>query len=60
MSHSVRYRSDALAAIHEGAQALYCMGAIDKAAMRQYDEMCLLQGEEVAATEDTVMVQPDS
>jgi putative transcriptional regulator len=35
------YRSDALAAVHETAEALHEIGAIDKQTMREFDEACL-------------------
>jgi putative transcriptional regulator len=38
---SKRYRSDALAAIHETMEALRDVGAIDKQTMRRFDEACL-------------------
>lgn len=38
---SKRYRSEALAAIHETMEALHEAGAIDKQTMRQFDEACL-------------------
>ena len=36
-----RYRSDALAAIHETMEGLHEIGAIDKQTMREFDEACL-------------------
>ena len=36
-----RYRSEAFAAIHESAEALHHVGAIDKVTMREFDESCL-------------------
>ena len=36
-----KYRSDALAAIHETMEALHEVGAIDKQTMREFDESCL-------------------
>jgi putative transcriptional regulator len=36
-----KYRSDALAAIHETMEALHEVGAIDKQTMREFDEACL-------------------
>ncbi len=36
-----RTKSDAFAAIHNSAQALHRVGAIDKATMRSFDEACL-------------------
>lgn len=38
---SKRYRSEALAAIHETMEALHEACAIDKQTMRQFDEACL-------------------
>ena len=39
MTH--KYRSEALAAVHETAEALRDIGAIDKQTMREFDEACL-------------------
>lgn len=36
-----KYKSDASEAIHSSASALYSIGAIDKATMREFDESCL-------------------
>ena len=36
-----KYRSEALAAIHETMEALHEVGAIDKQTMREFDEACL-------------------
>lgn len=36
-----KYRSDAMAAIHETMEALRDSGAIDKQTMRRFDEACL-------------------
>lgn len=38
---SKRYRSDAMASIHETMEALHNLGAIDKETMRHFDESCL-------------------
>lgn len=38
---SKKYRSDALAAIHETMEALHDIGAVDKQTMRHFDESCL-------------------
>jgi DNA-binding transcriptional regulator YiaG len=38
---SKKYRSDAMAAIHETMQALRDVGAIDKKTMRRFDVACL-------------------
>jgi putative transcriptional regulator len=35
------YKSDLMAAIHEDAQALFRVGAIDKKTMRKFDNACL-------------------
>src|SRR5579871_5573366 len=36
-----KYRSDAMAAIHETMEALHEIGAIDKRTMRSFDDACL-------------------
>lgn len=36
-----RYKSEAMAAIHEGMTSLYEVGAVDKKTMREFDEACL-------------------
>ena len=36
-----RYRSEAFAAIHETAEAMYRVGGISKTTMREFDESCL-------------------
>jgi putative transcriptional regulator len=36
-----RYKSDALAAVHETAQGLADAGVMDKQTMKAFDEMCL-------------------
>ncbi|MDR3054099.1 MAG: DNA-binding transcriptional regulator [Zoogloeaceae bacterium] len=36
-----KYRSDALAAIHETMEALHEIGAVDKLTMRRFDVACL-------------------
>ena len=36
-----RYRSEALAAVHETMEALHDVGAIDKRTMRRFDVACL-------------------
>src|SRR5579863_1256122 len=38
---SKKYRSDALAAIHETMEALHDVGAIGKQTMRSFDDACL-------------------
>jgi putative transcriptional regulator len=49
-----KYRSDALAAVHETMAALQDIGAIDKQTMRRFDDACLtpirpMQPEEIKA-----------
>jgi len=44
---SRKYRSDAFAAIHEAAEALHHVGAINKVTMREFDEACLETVEEI-------------
>jgi putative transcriptional regulator len=51
---SRKYRSDAMAAIHETLEALDEVGAVDKQTMRRFDDACLtpirvLKPEEVRA-----------
>lgn len=36
-----KYRTDALASIHETMEALHEVGAIDKQTMREFDDACL-------------------
>lgn len=36
-----KYRSEALAAIHETMEALHEVGALDKQTMREFDDACL-------------------
>lgn len=38
---SRKYRSEAMAAVHETMEALHEIGAIDKQTMRHFDEACL-------------------
>ena len=38
---SKKYRSDAMAAVHETMEALHSVGAIDKQTMRRFDKSCL-------------------
>jgi len=38
---SKKYRSDAMAAIHETMEAFHKVGAIDKQTMRRFDDACL-------------------
>jgi putative transcriptional regulator len=55
---SKKYRSDAMAAIHETMEALHDVGAIDKQTMRHFDAACLtpirsLKPEEIKAIRET-------
>ncbi|WP_433737461.1 helix-turn-helix domain-containing protein [Pseudomonas putida] len=38
---SKKYKSEIAESIHESASALYAIGAISKATMREFDESCL-------------------
>lgn len=38
---SKKYRSDAMASVHETMEALHNIGAIDKQTMRRFDDACL-------------------
>lgn len=38
---SKKYRSEAMAAVHETMEALHEIGAIDKQTMRRFDDACL-------------------
>ena len=40
MAHRT-YKNDLFATIHEDAQALFRVGAIDKKTMKEFDDMCL-------------------
>jgi putative transcriptional regulator len=44
-----RYRSDALAAVHETAQGLAEAGVMDKRTMKAFDDMCLTPIEPLGA-----------
>jgi putative transcriptional regulator len=46
-----KYRSDALAAIHETMEALHEVGAVDKQTMREFDAACLTPVEILSAAE---------
>jgi putative transcriptional regulator len=41
MNKRLRFKSDAFEAIHSSASAMFRVGAIDKATMREFDESCL-------------------
>lgn len=36
-----KFKSEAMGAVHDSATALYEIGAIDKATMREFDETCI-------------------
>ena len=40
----MKYKSDILEVIHQSAIEKYEIGAISKSKMREYDEMCLVEG----------------
>jgi putative transcriptional regulator len=40
-----KYRSEALAAVHETMEALHDVGAIDKRTMRRFDAACLTRSD---------------
>lgn len=42
-----KYRSDAMAAIHETMEALHEVGAVDKKTMRDFDDTCLTNAESI-------------
>ncbi len=42
MTKKLKYKSDAYEAIHSSASALFKVGAIDKATLREFDESCLV------------------
>jgi len=41
MANKLKFKSDAFEAIHSSASAMFRVGAIDKATMREFDESCL-------------------
>ena len=41
MKTKVKYKSEAFEAIHSTVSAMYRVGTIDKATMREFDESCL-------------------
>ena len=56
-----KYKSEAMAAIHETMEALHTVGAIDKQTMRHFDEACLtpirpLKPEEIKAIREKEQV----
>jgi putative transcriptional regulator len=42
MANKLKFKSDAFEAIHSSASAMFRVGAIDKATMREFDEACLV------------------
>ena len=47
----MKYRSDAFEAIHSSANALFKVGAIDKATLRNFDDACLVVPDEIKPEE---------
>ena len=45
-----KYQSEALAAIHEDAEALHRIGAISPERLREFDDMCLASGKAPASS----------
>jgi putative transcriptional regulator len=43
MTAKRKFKSDAFEAIHSSASAMFKVGAIDKATMREFDETCLAE-----------------
>jgi putative transcriptional regulator len=41
MKNNLKFKSDAFEAIHSSASAMFRVGAIDKATMREFDAACL-------------------
>lgn len=46
-----KFKSDAFAAIHASAHALFNVGAIDKTTLRNFDETCLVVPESIPPAE---------
>jgi putative transcriptional regulator len=51
MTAKRKFKSDAFEAIHSSASALFKVGAIDKATMRDFDETCLALTPTIAPAE---------
>ena len=51
MTTKRKFKSDAFEAIHASASALYRVGAMDKATMREFDESCLATPPEITPHE---------
>ena len=49
MKRKNRFKSNAFEAIHSSASALYKVGAIDKATMRDFDSSCLIATPEMSS-----------
>jgi putative transcriptional regulator len=49
MSKGRKYRSEALAAVHETMRSLHQIGAVDKQTMRRFDEACLTPVQSLSA-----------
>jgi putative transcriptional regulator len=47
MTTKPKFKSDAFEAIHSSAHALFKVGAIDKATLRNFDESCLAVPEQI-------------
>jgi putative transcriptional regulator len=47
MTTKLKFKSDAFEAIHSSAHALFKVGAIDKATLRNFDESCLAVPERI-------------
>ena len=47
MTTKPKFKSDAFEAIHSSARALFKVGAIDKATLRNFDESCLVVPEDI-------------
>lgn len=46
-----KYRSDALASIHETMESLHEIGAVDKQTMREFDDLSLIPVQELSPEE---------
>ena len=51
MTTKRKFKSDAFEAIHSSASALFKVGAIDKATMREFDALCLTPVTPMAPTD---------
>ncbi len=57
---NMKYRSDAFASIHETAEALRDIGAIDKRTMREFDAACLGPNVRSCRSRGTVDLTPET